>query len=184
MYANGEGVPQDDQEAVRWYRLAADQGLAQAQYNLGVMYANGEGVPQDDQEAVRWYRLAADQGLAQAQLNLGQLADIEIRFWESSTWGGSIGDEHVKITGLLKNVSDRRLEDLVMRITWSDGAGNYVIHTESSWALDNRTLGPGEASTFEINQKTIPNMREVSFRLYTDSLLRGKQELTVYITDR
>ena len=68
MYADGEGVPEDDAEAVRWYRLAADQGLANAQYNLGVMYADGEGVPEDDAEAVRWYRLAADQGLANAQL--------------------------------------------------------------------------------------------------------------------
>ena len=31
MYANGLGVPQDDAEAVRWYRLAADQGNADAQ---------------------------------------------------------------------------------------------------------------------------------------------------------
>ena len=30
MYANGEGVPEDDAEAVRWLRLAADQGLAEA----------------------------------------------------------------------------------------------------------------------------------------------------------
>ena len=46
MYDTGEGVPQDDAEAVRWYWLAADQGDAGAQYNLGVSYANGEGVPQ------------------------------------------------------------------------------------------------------------------------------------------
>ena len=38
MYANGEGVPEDDAEAVKWYRLAADQGDAYAQFNLGVMY--------------------------------------------------------------------------------------------------------------------------------------------------
>ena len=55
---------------MRWYRLAADQGLASAQSNLGLMYANG-GVPQDDAEAVRWYRLAADQGFANAQYELG-----------------------------------------------------------------------------------------------------------------
>ncbi len=71
MYANGEGVPQDDAEAVRWFRLAADQGHARAQYNLGVMYANGRGVPEDDAEAVRWWRLAAEQGYARAQYNLG-----------------------------------------------------------------------------------------------------------------
>jgi TPR repeat protein len=73
MYADGDGVPEDDVEAVRWFRLAADQGLAEAQYNLGFLYATGEGVPEDDVEAVRWYRLAADQGLAEAQYNLGVL---------------------------------------------------------------------------------------------------------------
>ena len=62
---------EDDAEAARRYRLAADQGLAGAQHNLGLMYDNGEGVPEDDAEAVRWLRLAADQGLAGAQYNLG-----------------------------------------------------------------------------------------------------------------
>ena len=71
MYANGEGVPQDDQEAVKWYRLAAEQGGASAQFNLGNRYANGQGVPQDYQEAVKWYRLAAEQGDAYAQHDLG-----------------------------------------------------------------------------------------------------------------
>ena len=70
-YANGEGVPEDDAEAVRWYRMAAEQGEAIAQFNLGVMYANGEGVPEDDAEAVRWHRMAAEQGLALAQTTLG-----------------------------------------------------------------------------------------------------------------
>jgi uncharacterized protein len=42
-YATGDGVPQDDAVAVYWYREAADQGDAKAQYNLGVMYENGRG---------------------------------------------------------------------------------------------------------------------------------------------
>ena len=54
-----------------WYRLAAEQGDASAQYNLGVMYAKGRGVLKDEAEAVRWYRLAAEQGDAYAQNNLG-----------------------------------------------------------------------------------------------------------------
>ena len=32
-----QSVPEDDAEAVRWLRLAAEQGLARAQYNLGNM---------------------------------------------------------------------------------------------------------------------------------------------------
>jgi TPR repeat protein len=71
MYLDGDGVPENDAEAARWFRLAADQGDALAQYNLGTMYYTGRGVPEDDAEAVRWYRLAADQGHAGAQYNLG-----------------------------------------------------------------------------------------------------------------
>ena len=56
MYDKGQGVKQDDVEAVKWYRKAAEQGLAQAQLNLGNMYRTGEGVKQDDVEAVKWYR--------------------------------------------------------------------------------------------------------------------------------
>jgi len=55
MYLNGDGVPQDDAEAVRWYRLAADQGEASGQYGLGYMYGVGQGVPQDDAAAVHVY---------------------------------------------------------------------------------------------------------------------------------
>jgi len=44
---------------VRLYRLAADQGLAEAQYNLGNMYGDGRGVPQDDVQAHMWSNLAA-----------------------------------------------------------------------------------------------------------------------------
>ena len=66
MYASGEGVPEDDAEAVRWVRLAAEQGYATAQFNLGVMYANGEGVPEDDVTAYAWLNIAAAQGQSSA----------------------------------------------------------------------------------------------------------------------
>jgi|TARA_B110000967_G_scaffold6241_1_gene6254 TPR repeat protein len=52
MYDIGEGVPENNAEAVKWYRKAADQGHAKAQFNLGLMYNNGEGVPENDAEAV------------------------------------------------------------------------------------------------------------------------------------
>ena len=70
-YSSGQGVPQDNTEAVKWYRKAAGQGNADAEYSLGVHYASGQRVPQDYAEAVKWYRKAADQGKAYAQHNLG-----------------------------------------------------------------------------------------------------------------
>ena len=71
MYLNGQGVPQDDFEAVNWFRKAADQGFAQAQVSLGKMYIDGKGVVQDNSEAVNWYHKAAEQGYADAQHRLG-----------------------------------------------------------------------------------------------------------------
>ena len=62
MYDFGQGVPQDYAQAVKWYRLAADQEHVKAQYNLALKYDKGQGVPQDYAEAVKWFRLAADQG--------------------------------------------------------------------------------------------------------------------------
>ena len=52
-------------------KALADQGLAAAQFNLGVMYDKGRGVPENDAEAVKWWLKAADQGGADAQYNLG-----------------------------------------------------------------------------------------------------------------
>jgi S1-C subfamily serine protease len=73
LYDMGDGVREDDAEAARWYRRAAEQGLAVAQFDLGVMYSLGEGMRRNDTEAVRWYRLAAEQDDAAAQYNLGYM---------------------------------------------------------------------------------------------------------------
>ena len=53
----------------------AEDGNAQAQFNLGLMYAKGKGVLKDTAKAVEWYQKAAAQGDAQAQFNLGQMYD-------------------------------------------------------------------------------------------------------------
>ena len=73
MFDNGEGIAQDQAEAVRLYRLAAAQGDADAHFYLGYMYENGRGVAQDRAEATRWYRLAAAQGDADASAALVRL---------------------------------------------------------------------------------------------------------------
>ena len=62
-YKNGVGgVAQDHAEAVRHFRLAADQGHALAQVNCGTMFEYGIGIAQDRAEAIRWFRFAAAQG--------------------------------------------------------------------------------------------------------------------------
>ncbi len=65
----------DYEQALTWYRKAADQGNASAQVSIGYMYALGHGVPQDYEQALAWYRKAADQGSALAQSSIGTMYD-------------------------------------------------------------------------------------------------------------
>ena len=71
MYAKGQGVARDYAKAIAWYAKAADQGNANAQFNLGSMYERGQGVARNYAKAAEWYAKAADQGKAKAQYNLG-----------------------------------------------------------------------------------------------------------------
>ena len=59
------------EESIKWFRKAANQGSANAQFNLGMIYANGLGVEKDEQKAVELFRKAAEQRDANAQCNLG-----------------------------------------------------------------------------------------------------------------
>lgn len=71
LYEYGGGsVRQDYTEAARWYREAADQGIAEAQNNLGLMYAQGLGVPRDARHAAELWKQAADNNYSLAQYNL------------------------------------------------------------------------------------------------------------------
>lgn len=63
----------DCAEALKWYRLAADQDYAEAENSLGELYRGGLGTPQDYGEAVRWFYRAARQGNADAENSLGTM---------------------------------------------------------------------------------------------------------------
>jgi TPR repeat protein len=62
MYDIGQGVPQDNKEAVKWYELAADQGYPDAQVALGSTYAKGRGVLQNYIRAHMWFNISAANG--------------------------------------------------------------------------------------------------------------------------
>ena len=67
MYGRGRGMPIDYKEAVVWYRKAAEQGHAYAQYELGFMYVAGRGVTQGEVQARKWWSLAAKNGHTKAK---------------------------------------------------------------------------------------------------------------------
>ena len=72
-YLEGKAVTRDEQQAARWYRRAAEQGLAAAQYRLGSMYEHGWGMPADRRQARSLYEQAAARGNVNAMHNLAVL---------------------------------------------------------------------------------------------------------------
>jgi TPR repeat protein len=125
MYRDGDAVPQNDAEAVRWFRKSADHGLANAMNNLGVMYRDGRGVPQNDAEAVNWFRKATEaptSGYADAEYSLGFMyangrgvpqndADAVRRFRKAADLGDAdaqyaLGGMYANGRGVLQNYTE------------------------------------------------------------------------------
>ena len=70
-FEKGEGAPQDDARAAKYYLNAAVHGHAAAQFSLGLMYGRGRGVSRNGASAQQWLRQAAEQGHPGAQYHLG-----------------------------------------------------------------------------------------------------------------
>lgn len=70
-YRFGWGITKNEEEAVKWYRKAAEQGYAEGQYKWGLCFDEGYGVTEDDEEAIKWYHKAAEQGHGNAYFGLG-----------------------------------------------------------------------------------------------------------------
>lgn len=126
-FFNGTGVLKDEQEAVEWWRKAAEQGSPGAECNLGVYYSSslGQGVPKDAQEAVKWYRKAAEQNWPAAEHDLGvaygkglgvaENKDEEFRWMQKSAEQGYVLAE-VRMGSLYSSGGDK--QDYSEAIKW------------------------------------------------------------------
>ena len=68
-----ESLPKSGPLSFMWYKRAADQGLAEAQFNVAIAFKDGKGTPVHKLQAFRYFRLAALQGHDRAQNNLGAM---------------------------------------------------------------------------------------------------------------
>ena len=84
------GSAQNYTEAAKWYRKAAEQGNAQAQYLLGELFRHGNGIDQNPAKAVEFYHKAAENGHIEAQAALGGMyllgAGIDQNYTEAAKW--------------------------------------------------------------------------------------------------
>lgn len=88
LYENGRGVPQNINEAVKWYRKSAKKKYTKALNNLAYLYQNGNGVEKDIRKAEELLKMSAKQGDDVACLNLGILyqTNNEINMENAKFW--------------------------------------------------------------------------------------------------
>jgi hypothetical protein len=78
MWENGVGIPKDEMKAAEFYELAAEQGLPQAKFNLGMLLLEGRGVPADYARGKDLLQKAAEAGYDPAVRNLEQIETAEL----------------------------------------------------------------------------------------------------------
>lgn len=126
MYGGGYGVASNRVEAIKWYRLAAEQGFAKAQAKLGHFLYGGFG--STSVEAVQWFRKAAEQDEPTAYLGLGYAYStglgvskdkIQAAKWlRLAAEGGE--PEAMMSLGVMYSRGDGVLQDYVQAHMWSN----------------------------------------------------------------
>ena len=149
MYANGEGVPRNDAEAVKWYRLAAEQGHANAQNNLGVMYSEGRGVQRNFAWAVYYQAHAARQGNTIAANNIESNLSNLVR-------------KRVRTSAANVRSSGSSQDSIIMSAP--RGTDVFILDTVNDWheiyLRNGHTVGWMAASVLEDVTATAPTQRQ------------------------
>lgn len=114
-YLRGIGVPQDYEEALRWYRRSAEQGSAHGEAGLGIAYCLGYGVTPDDTESMKWYRKAADKGDAAGETGVGYLYE----------YGQGVTQDHAEALRWYRKAAEQgqRLAERELANLYYDGRG-------------------------------------------------------------
>ena len=180
-FSTGAGVAKDQVEGVKWFRKAAEQNLALAQFNLGVRYAqrvpmnekeNLLGVAEDPDaralEAVKWYRKAAEQNFAPAQCNLGLCYErgegVKSDLVEAVKWYRKAAEQNFAAAqydlGMCYQYGKGVAEDSVEAYTWlllaarqgDEDAKNYMTWMESK-QLRPQQIAEGQKRAREFNPR-------------------------------
>ena len=128
---------EENDEAFRWYELAAKQGYAQGEFGLGSMYAKGEGVERNRTVAGHWIRKAALQGYV-----------LAVREYASALETGDLGYQ-------------RNVKEAFIRFTECHDAGDMVCTRRLVQAYRDGDLGQpiDMVKSNELNNIINPNLK-------------------------
>ena len=121
MYSKGEDLPNNENEAIRWFRKSAEQDYPPAQYALGQRYFFGIGIDKDLEEAVKWMKLAA----SERALEASNSDDSSSESLERNTFPSGTGDNNEKKSNTLQRIPSAQGD-----LTTSQ-AGNELVKTKN-----------------------------------------------------
>lgn len=186
LYENGEGgVKQDYAEAAKWYRMAAEQGLFVADFELGELYIHGQGVPRDDAEGAKRIRIGAEAGIPSAKLQMSflYLNGIGVRqnwqeayFWHKISHGDTYHPvDFEKLEGHLAIKDD----EIAAHLTAEERADADKRVAESYRTLAERGYTPAQAWLGEMYEHGVGVPQDWTEAYFWDSLVAVNRNRTV-----
>jgi len=146
-YFNGWGSPRNSEKAATWFRKAAEQGYAEAQFYYGWICAgmvgsDGSGIPQDNVQATFWWRKGAEQGHADSQHYLGEYYacgwGVEQDYTQAAFWLRKVVDQfdegepkrfklYSDLTSWLRSCAEQGVIDAQYLLGWLYGHGRDIL---------------------------------------------------------
>jgi len=170
-------------KAYTQFKELAEQGDAEAQYNLGILLKSGKGVMQNPEKSAKWFRKAADQGLTDAQYHLGQMYDnglgVEQNYDYAVVWykkaamkGNALAQTNL---GVLYANGQGIAQDIIKAYIWFNLAAAQGLHV----AFKNR-----EVLAEQMTPEMLANVQKLSkeyFERYVEPFqehkVKGPHEL-------
>jgi len=143
------------------FKQLAEQGDAEAQYNVAILLKSGNGVMQNPNKAVNWFRKAADQGLAAAQYDLGLMYDnaigVEQNYGYAVVWykKAAMQGHALAQTNLGVQFANGQgvAQDVIKAYIWFNLAASQGVHA----AFNNR-----EILAEQMTPEMLSNVRKLS----------------------
>jgi TPR repeat protein len=149
-------------QAFQWFRVAAEKGLADAQFSLGQCYDYGQGVAREGAEAVRWYRKAAEQGHARGQDCVGTYLYV----------GRGVEKDYVEAVKWLRKTAESAYECNLLWLgeCYAEGKGIaqdyceaykfYKLVSQMKWILEDPTTGVQQSLNSLVRRMTSVEIAE------------------------
>ncbi len=175
-YTESETSPHDYVKAAFWYRKAAEQGYAKAQYDLGGFYLFGHGLPVDYAQGIMWLRKAAEQGHPSAQTDLAH-------FYLT---GKYVPQDYALAMSWYRKAAERGNPDgqSGLATMYEDGLGVPQNYTEAYFWMSLAAANPGLAGVYSfLSQEDAEHRDRIAAHLTKTVMLQTQERVRKWSED-